>query len=477
LLLLFLILLLQFFLLESFAFLPPFRQGRPDNQQQERQGQRRFEKNYPHVRSTGRERPRILLFIEERSLPEATMIPLPLRATLAALLCASSLPLAALASDGECPPPPQCPVCPVCPVCPQAVPDEPPPPPAKPLQPAAWSDIAGWNEDRHAQAWPALLQSCGALATRIEWEGLCRAADRLGDEPSDTEARRFFETWFVPWSAVNPDESRSGMVTGYYEPVIRGSREPSANHRWPVHAPPQDMLVVDLADSQPDVRHMRLRGRLEGNRVVPYWTRGDIARMGEDFPARVLYWAADAVDLFFLHVQGSGQIQLADGERVRIGYADQNGHPYVSIGRWLVDQGEMSLDQVSMQGIQEWARRNPKRMREMLDINPSYVFFRELPVTGDGPIGALGVPLTPGRSMAIDPRFIPLGVPVFLSTTRPLSDKPLRRLMLGQDTGSAIRGVVRADFYWGTGAEAGELAGRMKQQGQMWVLLPRGMTP
>jgi membrane-bound lytic murein transglycosylase A len=191
----------------------------------------------------------------------------------------------------------------------------------------------------------------------------------------------------------------------------------------------------------------------------------------------VLFWAENAVDLFFLHVQGSGQVELPDGERARVGYADQNGHPYASIGRWLIDQGEMTLEQVSMQGIRDWARRNPERLGEMLEANPSYVFFRELPLTGGGPLGALGVPLTPGRSIAIDPRHIPQGVPVFLSTTYPLSERPLRRLMMAQDTGSAIRGVVRADFYWGTGREAGERAGRMKQQGRMWALLPRGMTP
>ncbi len=388
------------------------------------------------------------------------------------LLALALLALPATARDGECPPPP---VCPVCPVCPEAEP--PPPPPAEPLQPAAWSELDGWLHDRHAEAWPALLQSCATLAARPHWNGACRAAEALGTSPSDEDARIYFETWFVPWRAVNPDGGREGMVTGYYEPVIAGSRETSATYRWPVHAPPDDMLVIDLTETHPDLRHMRLRGRLEGNRVVPYWTRGEIAQMGEDLSAPVLFWAENAVDLFFLHVQGSGQVELPDGSRARVGYADQNGHPYASIGRWLIDQGELTLEQVSMQGIRDWARRNPERLGEMLEANPSYVFFRELPLNGDGPIGALGVPLTPARSIAVDPRHIPQGVPIFLSTTYPLSEKPLRRLVLAQDTGSAIRGVVRADFYWGTGREAGERAGRMKQSGRMWALLPRGMTP
>ena len=237
------------------------------------------------------------------------------------------------------------------------------------------------------------------------------------------------------------------------------------------------MISVDLADQHPDLRHMRLRGRLVGNRLVPYWSRGEIAKMGDAFPAQVLFWATDPIELFFLQVQGSGQIRLEDGSRARIGYAEHNGHPYVSIGRWLVDRGELALEQASMQGIRTWAQDNPSRMDEMLHANPSYVFFRELPLTGDGPVGALGVPLTPGRSIAADPRFIPLGAPVFLDTTHPLSERPLQRLMMAQDTGGAIRGAVRADFYWGTGQQAGEQAGRMRQQGRMWVLLPKGMQP
>lgn len=396
------------------------------------------------------------------------MNPLPVRALLASLFIFS----APMALASQCPPPP---ACPVCPVCPQA--EEPAAPPAEPLQSARWSDLPGWTSDNHAELMPALRQTCAAIGSRPTWREACAAADALGSSPTNRRVRNYLEKHFVPWMAVNPDSSREGMVTGYYEPVIAGSRKPSATHRWPVHGPPADMISVELAGQHPDVRHLRLRGRLVGNRLVPYWSRGEIAAMGEAFPAQTLFWAADGLDLFFLHVQGSGQMQLDDGTRVRIGYADQNGHPYASIGRWLIDRGELELHQASMQGIKQWARNNPHRLEELMHANPSYVFFRELPLTGDGPIGALGVPLTPGRSIAADPRFIPLGAPVFLDTTFPLSDRPLRRVMMAQDTGSAIRGVVRADFYWGSGDAAGEQAGRMRQQGRMWVLLPKGMQP
>jgi membrane-bound lytic murein transglycosylase A len=240
---------------------------------------------------------------------------------------------------------------------------------------------------------------------------------------------------------------------------------------------PPDLLTIDLADVAPELKHRRLRGRLVGQRVLPYYSRAEINALdfADRYPDKVLLWVDDAVELFFLQIQGSDRVKLPDGSMARLGYADQNGHPYKSIGRLLVERGEMPLEQASMQGIQAWARANPERLAGLLNANPSYVFFRELPGgTDEGPLGALGVPLTPGRSIAVDPRHVPLGAPVFLSTTQPLSKLPLTRLMLAQDTGGAIHGVVRADFFWGFDADAGAQAGRMKQQGKMWVLLPEG---
>jgi len=220
-----------------------------------------------------------------------------------------------------------------------------------------------------------------------------------------------------------------------------------------------------------------LRGRLVGHKVVPYYSRAEVARFSDKFAGKAILYAEDAVELFFLQVQGSGRVQMPDGSVVRLAYADTNGHPYQSIGRWLADKGELRLDQASMEGIKSWARANPGRLQEMLNANPSYIFFREVPNSAGGPVGAIGQPLTEGRSMAVDPRSIPLGAPVFLATTHPNSAQPLRRLMLAQDTGSAIKGGVRGDFYWGFGAEAGALAGRMRQKGEMWVLWPRDQVP
>jgi len=291
----------------------------------------------------------------------------------------------------------------------------------------------------------------------------------------EAAARRFIEENFKAWAVSAPDGIGEGLITGYYEPVIAGSRTRSERFRYPVYGAPDDLIGVDLESVAPETKGMRLRGRIQGNRLVPYWTRADIE--GGRVNPPVLAWVADPVELFFLQIQGSGQISLDSGGRLRLGYADQNGHPYRSLGRTLIQRGELTLEQSSMQGIQAWAAANPSKLREALDANPSYVFFRETPSSDRlglerGPVGTLGVPLTAAYSLAIDARLIPLGAPVYLATTQPLSKVPLERLMAAQDTGGAIRGAVRADLYWGSGPEAGALAGRMRQQGRLWVLWP-----
>lgn len=362
--------------------------------------------------------------------------------------------------------------CPVCPVCPAFAPTK---PPAKPLQEARWEDVKGWGADNLVEARGALIESCTVLARQPLWSAACEEARAL---PAENAAlRAFFEARFRPWRVVNPDASTEGLVTGYYEPLLRGSRERSKSFSHAIYGVPDDLLVVDLGELYPELKNFRLRGRLDGRKVVPYWSRAELTPQAPALAGKALLWVADPIELFFLQVQGSGRVELADGRRVRVGYADQNGHPYQSIGRWLVEQGELKLEQASMQGIQAWARANPKRLNELLNTNPSFVFFRELPDSGGGPIGALGVPLTPGRSIAVDPRAIPLGAPVFLATTLPLSEQPLQRLVMAQDTGGAIKGAVRADFFWGFGAEAGARAGRMRQRGEMWVLLPNALIP
>ena len=345
-------------------------------------------------------------------------------------------------------------------------------PAAERAQYLAWSFAAlpGWGEASLEPSLRAFLAGCPRAGGPLIDACALASAVAPGDEAA---ARRFFESTFTAYALVAADGAQTGLVTGYYEPLLRGSRDRSEVYRYPVYGVPDDLVVVDLGAVAPEVRSLRLRGRLEGRRVVPYWSRAEIDARSDRLAAPVIAWVADPVELFFLQVQGSGQILLEGGERLRVGYAEQNGHPYRSLGRYLVDRGELPLEQVSMQAIHDWAAANPDKLRDALEYNASYVFFRES-ADPRGPFGALGVPLVAQYSLAVDRRFVPLGAPLYLETTLPVSEEPLHRLMAAHDTGGAIRGAVRADFFWGSGAEAGAMAGAMRQQGRLWLLWPRG---
>ena len=342
------------------------------------------------------------------------------------------------------------------------------------LRPTTYAAIPGWNQDDLRQAWPAFRASCEVLAKKPEWKESCTVSrDVVATDLKSV--RLFFETFMSPQQVINPDGSDQGLMTGYYEPLLRGSRKRSGVFQTPLYRLPDDLLNIDLTAAYPELKGMRLRGRLVANKVVPYWTRAELTQ-ADRLAGKELLWVDDPIDAFFLQVQGSGRVQLADGsETVRVSYAEQNGYPYKSIGRYLVDKGELTLEQASAQSIKAWYASHPARQQELLNANPSFVFFKEekLLDTSKGPKGSLGVPLTAQRSIAIDSQFLPLGAPVFLATTQPNSDVALQRLVMAQDTGGAIRGAVRADFFWGFGNAAGELAGKMKQRGMMWVLLPK----
>jgi membrane-bound lytic murein transglycosylase A len=350
-------------------------------------------------------------------------------------------------------------------------------PPDKPFtksiqKKVAWSALTGWRDDDLLPAWQAFQKSCLALSKQPVWKASCQQASLL-KQPDNAAVRKFFETHFMPYQIINTDNTQEGLVTGYYEPLLKGSRKPSNRYRFPIYAAPDDLLTIDLGAAYPELKDLRLRGRLDGRKVVPFHSRADIMNNPKLLDGYELLWVEDEVELFFLHVQGSGRIVFDNGEVMKVGFADQNGYPYNSIGKLLVERGELPLEKASMQGIKQWGQQNPKKLPELLQQNARYVFFRELPSDLSGPIGALGVPLTAGRSIAIDPQSIPQGAPVFLSTTWPNTNKPLNRLMVAQDVGGAIKGGVRADFFWGFGHEAGIQAGKMKQSGKMWVLLPR----
>jgi len=355
-------------------------------------------------------------------------------------------------------------------------------PPAKLTPPSSkatfklleYSALPGWNQDNLTEAWPAFNASCKTLKNKSDWQEVCSIAQGI-DVADSSAIRNFFEAFFDPYQVINPDGTKSGLITGYYEPLLNGSRQRGGVYQTPLYQAPSDLLTIDMANVYPELTGMRLRGRLVGNKVVPYPSRAELLQSGA-LAGQEIAWVDDSVGAFFLQIQGSGRVLLADtNETVRLAYADQNGRPYKSIGRYLIDKGELKLEQASAQGIKNWIAKNPSREEEVLNANPSYVFFREEKITdpNQGPKGALGVALSEKRSVAIDPKYIPLGVPLFINTTEPNSTVPLQRLMMAQDTGGAIRGAVRADFFWGFGAKAGEMAGRMKQPGMVWVLWPK----
>jgi len=349
----------------------------------------------------------------------------------------------------------------------------------------AFASLPAASDADWIAAWPAFLQSCQALATHPAWKDPCTRAATV-DRRSAAAIRGYYAAAFDAYRvrAVTPPESKAnevrdtGLVTGYYEPQLKGSRRSSPTYRVPIYRVPADLVAIDLAGTYPELAGLRLRGRMQNGKVVAYPSRGEIMR-GNLLRGQELLWVDDPIDAFFLQVQGSGRVVLDDGGVTRLGYGDSNGHPYRSIGRWLVDQGELTIDQASMQGIKAWAARNPQRLSQLLEQNPSFVFFREVPL-GDpsvGPKGALNVPLTPHASLAVDTRFIPLGVPILLRSSDPATGAAFVRPMMAQDSGSAIRGPLRFDYFWGFGAEAGEKAGRQKHEGSAWMLAPKGVAP
>ena len=348
------------------------------------------------------------------------------------------------------------------------------------LKPAKWEDVDGLLEDDLSEAWSAWIQSCNTLKNKPQWQSACNAA-KLLSKPNSASIIEYLTTQFDVYSATNLDGSNTGLVTGYYEPLLQGSRKQSAQYPYPLYKQPNDIVTVELADIYPELKYKRIRGKLVetkqgGKKLIPYMTRAEIEANPSPLAGNEIVWINDIIDVFFLQIQGSGLVNLDNGKQMHVGYADQNGHPYNSIGRLLIERGELTADQASMQGIKNWARNNVDKLHDLLNSNPSYVFFRELPANLPGPLGALGVPITTERSVAVDPKYVPLGAPIFLSTTQPNSAKPLKRLMMAQDSGGAIKGGVRADYFWGAGENAGKQAGAMKQSGKIWVFLPKGFV-
>jgi membrane-bound lytic murein transglycosylase A len=473
------------------------------------------------------------------------------------------------------------------------------------FQPAGWDELPSWLDDNVAEAWQSFRQSCAVLRKKTAWQEPCLHSSKVSAK-SNESIRQFFQREFTLYAIHNTDRTPEGVITGYYEAQLKGSRRRGGAYLYPVYARPEDLLtldirriprdrrgeplsarlegrkivpaldgsgpfMLDLGGNQPDIRDKKLRVRLDGSRVVPYFTRSEIERLGLP-KARVLVWVDNPAALYSMQIQGSGKVRLPDGKVIRLAYAEQNGHPFqppvsrsrgektrittrglnielpeddesdpfresedaltgatmrsIRVGKVdrpnaalaenpsaskaednketlsaeveaLVDllaQGSPSHESpvsAEPRPVSPQAVRIPKAttaevettplpapspdssLITAISADPSYVFFQEIPDSPDGPLGALGVPLTAGRSVAVDPRTTPLGFPLFLATTEP-DGKRLNRLVMAQDTGGAIRGAVRADYFWGFGTAAYAQASRMKESGRMWLLLPRG---
>ncbi len=334
-----------------------------------------------------------------------------------------------------------------------------------------WTDLPGWHSDDLLQSWPAMQSQCPRMAGKGgNWPVLCERVQAMPD-PTAAQLRDFYQSHFRAHRVHGKNNTRTGLITGYYEPILSGSLKPDSQYRYPVYGPPEDMIVVDLAEQYPSLKGMRLRGRLIDNRLVPYWSRAEIDTGDLPLQGQEILWLDDPHDSFFAQIQGSAQVALADGSRVGIGYANQNGHPYFAVGKKLVEMGELELASVSLFTIRQWLRNNPARADSVLNANPSYVFFELRDSVDEGPRGSLNVPLTAGRSIAVDRNVIPLGSPVWIDTSLP-DGSTYQRMMMAQDTGGAISGPVRADVFFGAGDNAEQLAGEMKQSGSLYVLQP-----
>jgi len=331
---------------------------------------------------------------------------------------------------------------------------------------SSWKNLPGWESDSFDDAWSAWQKSCQywTKSNQAEWQQLCKESQKIN--ASDKKiAKDFFEKYFQVWEIRQAKDqntyskgSNQGLITGYYEPIIKGSLTRQGVYQTPIYKLPTGWSASPSKVRPPRAELMQ-SGVLKGMEIA---------------------WVEDPVAAAFMQIQGSGKILLENKKILRLAYAGTNNQTFVSFAQWLINQKQLTYAQASMQGISEWAKKNPQRVNEMLNANPRFVFFKVLESSTsplDGPIGSIGVPLTTGRSIAVDWQSIPRGAPVYISTTDPQTTQALQRLVFAQDTGSAIVGGVRADYFWGSGDAAGDKAGKMKQVGRLCAILPKSMFP
>lgn len=364
------------------------------------------------------------------------------------------------------------------------------------LKDASFENLPNWDTDRLDHSLIALQRSCERVLMRSpdapfssrlpyaglnkDWQKPCQSLNRLPPQTKE-EARAFFEMYFIPYE-MYAERSREGLFTGYFEASLKGSKTRHGPYQTPILKKPDDLVMVDLGDFRDDLKGRRIAGRVIDTRLKPFEDRETILNGALDEDALAMAYVDDPIKAFFLHIQGSGRIDLDDGSVLHVGYAGQNGHPYHAIGRTLIEEGALTKEEVSLETIETWLRENPEDAMRIKNTNPSYVFFRE--IDKEGPVGGSGVVLTIGRSMAVDYTKIPYHAPIFIDAEMPIPPnleeeakarlpKRIQRLVIAQDTGGAIRGPVRGDFFWGHGHKAELFAGAMKSSGKSWLLLPK----
>jgi len=349
--------------------------------------------------------------------------------------------------------------------------------------------LPGWDQDKIIDALPALMKSCEKFKSKVpetvigegefartaaDWEYACAGIENVMD---GEDLRDLLENAFTAYQIEGLDGNPSGKFTGYYEAEMKGAMFYSPYFPYPVYGKPIDLVSrkvpVETKDPKKPYVMRQVTGRLKSGKIEPYPTRAEIEKGGIENLAPILFWVDDAVDLHIAHIQGSSQIILPDGKRVRIGYAGNNGHKFKGLGRILLDAKLIDPNKASMPEVRDWLHFYPRQAERLMWENPRYIFFRM--IDGEGPIGAMGVPLTPRRSLAVDTRVIPMGAPVWLSTIDP-DGIAIDQLMVAQDIGSAIKGAVRGDFFWGSGDIAFSKAGRMNSPGQYFVMIPTVKT-
>ena len=328
------------------------------------------------------------------------------------------------------------------------------------LSQSTFEDLPNWHDEDYDEALNSFLNSCKTSKTKKIYKESCQKAENANS------SKEFIQKEFSPYKINTEYGQEEGLLTGYYEPELRGSLVKTQKYKYPIYTTPKDLITVDLSSIYPELKNLRLRGKLEGNKLVPYSTRkqSDSKHVSSD----VICYTDSKIDLFFLEVQGSGRVKLENGETLYVGYDNQNGHKYKSIGKYLINIGALTLEEVSLQTIRAWLDANPLRVDEVLHHNNSVVYFKEdkLPASG-----SLGICLTPQRSIAVDRRYIPLGSMLYLNAQ--IENENVGKLVLAQDTGGAIKGAIRADMFLGCGDEAMNVAGELKSPLKLWILLPK----